>query len=118
MNRNTRLMIVVGIALATAALASAGMYVAILSRPVEHVEAPTVFVVVARQAIEMGVSLTESHVKLVPWPARSQVAGAFAKTQDVVNRGLIAAVAENEPITESKLAPRQSGQQNPRRLSP
>jgi len=118
MNRNTRLMIVVGIALVTAALASAGMYVAILSRPVEQVEAPTVFVVVARQAIEMGVSLTESHVKLVPWPARSQVAGAFAKTEDVVNRGLIAAVAENEPITESKLAPRQAGAGLPPAIRP
>jgi len=109
MNRNTRLMIVVGIAVVTAALASAGVYIAIIRRPVQQVEAPTVRVVVARQAIEMGVILTESQVQLVAWPERSQVAGAFAKIADVVDRGLIAGVAENEPITESKLAPPKSG---------
>ena len=35
--------------------------------------------------------------------------GAFAKAEDVVGRGLLAAVLENEPITTAKLAPRESG---------
>src|SRR5262249_2164572 len=108
MNRNTRLLIVMGIAVVTATLASLGIYAAILRRPGPPPD-PVVDVVVAKQAIEMGVILTESHVKLVQWPERSQVAGAFAKIGDVVKRGLIAGVAENEPITESKLAPPESG---------
>lgn|SRR5262249_4924935 len=117
MNRNTRLLIVMGIAVVTATLASLGIYAAILRRPVPPPD-PVVDVVVARQAIEMGVSLTDSHVKLVQWPERSQVAGAFAKIEDVVNRGLVAGVAENEPITESKLAPRQAGAGLPPAIHP
>ena len=35
--------------------------------------------------------------------------GSFTKIEDVVNRGAIVEVAENEPLTESKLAPLGSG---------
>ena len=118
MKRNTRLFIVVGIAVATAALASLGVFVAIRSRPTVQVEAPSVYVVVASQPIEMGVSLTEHDVKVIAWPAHNQVVGAFAKVADVVNRGLVAPVAENEPITEGKLAPRQSGAGLPPAIRP
>jgi pilus assembly protein CpaB len=117
MNRNTRLLIVMGIAVVTAALASFGIYEAIRLRPVPTPD-PPVAVVVAKQPIEMGVSLTEAHVKLIEWPPHSQVAGAFAKIDDVVNRGLVAGVAENEPITEGKLAPRQAGAGLPPAIRP
>jgi len=117
MSRNTRLLIVMGVAVVTAALASFGIYEAIRRRPAPKTD-PLVDVVVATQPIEMGVSLTESHVKLIAWPARSQVAGAFAKVEDVVNRGLVAGVAENEPITEGKLAPRQAGAGLPPAIRP
>src|SRR5262249_14248543 len=117
MNRNTRLLIVMGIAVVTATLASLGIYAAILRRPVPPPD-PVVDVVVARQAIEMGGRLTDSQVKVGAWRVKSQVAGAFAKIEDVVNRGLVAGVAENEPITESKLAPRQAGAGLPPAIRP
>src|SRR5262245_214090 len=118
MKRNTRLFIVLGIAVVTAALASLGVYAAIRSRPTVQVEAPSVYVVVAAKPIEMGESLAERDVKLVAWPARNQISGAFAKVADVVNRGLVAPVAENEPITESKLAPKQAGAGLPPAIRP
>ena len=102
MSRNTRLLIVMGVAVVTAALASFGIYEAIRRRPAPKTD-PLVDVVVAAQPIEMGVSLTESHVKLIAWPARSQVAGAFAKVEDVVNRGLVAGVAENEEELDARV---------------
>ncbi len=43
-------------------------------------------------------------MKLVPWPPRNPVPGSFTKIDDVINRGAIVEVAENEPLTESKLA--------------
>src|SRR5439155_15624127 len=104
MNRNTRMLIVVGIAVVTAALASLGMYQAIRNITPKTVEAPSVDVVVAAKPVEMGVLLTKEHVKLVQWPKRSQVAGSFAQIDKVVDRGLTASLLENEPITESKLA--------------
>ena len=52
----------------------------------------------------MGSLITKDDVKLVSWPARAVVPGAHATTDAVTNRGLIVAVGENEPITETKLA--------------
>jgi|SRR5206468_10945195 len=109
MNRNTRMLIVVGIAVVTAALASLGVYQAIRHIPAVKVEAPSVYIVVAAKPVEMGVLLTKEHVKLVPWPERSPIAGSFAQIEKVVDRGLTASLLENEPITESKLASLQAG---------
>ena len=53
--------------------------------------------------------LGPSDVKLVAWPASSPVAGGYTKVEEVVNRGLIAPVVENEPLTATKLAPIEAG---------
>ena len=44
----------------------------------------TVDVVVAQQPLPLGTRLTKDHVKLVKWPAETQVPGAFAKVDEVV----------------------------------
>ena len=109
MNRNKRMLIVMGIAVVTATLASFAVFEAIRRRPTEKVEIPTGSVVVASGPLEMGVLLTKEHLKLVAWPARSPIADSFTKIEDVLNHGLIAGVVENEPITKSKLAPLEAG---------
>ena len=103
------MLIVVGIAVVTAALASIGVYIAVQRRPVVTSETPSAYVVVAAMPLELGVSLTSDLVRRVAWPARNPVAGSFSKIEDVLNRGLVTTVAENEPITESKLAPLEAG---------
>ena len=57
----------------------------------------------------MGTLLTVDHLKTVQWPSSSQVPGTFATTEDIVDRGLIAGVITNEPLTETKMAPREAG---------
>ena len=57
----------------------------------------------------LGTRVTRDHVKVAKWPAETQVTGAFAKVDEVIDRGLIATVAENEPLTTAKLAPREAG---------
>jgi pilus assembly protein CpaB len=57
----------------------------------------------------MGARVGKDDVKRVPWPARSPVAGGYKNVDEVIDRGLIASVVENEPLVESKLAPRASG---------
>ena len=44
--------------------------------------------------------------------------GAFAKVEDVVDRGLIATVEENEPLTAAKLAPLEAGAGLPPSIPP
>jgi pilus assembly protein CpaB len=57
-------------------------------------------------------------LKLVAWPADSLVPGGFSAIDKVVNRGLIAGVSTNEPITETKVAPLESGAGLPPTITP
>lgn len=109
MNRRTRTLLVVAIALIAATVASYGVYAAVKRIPVREVEIATVQAVVASVNLPVGTLITKDQVKLVPWPSRSQVPGAFASIEPVVNRGVIQAIGENEPITERKLAPTGAG---------
>jgi len=101
--------VVVGVAVLTAALASFGVYLTLKSMPVRQVEVARSYVVVASRALPTGVRLTAGDLKVVPWPAGSMVAGGFTKVEDVVDRGLLASVVENEPMVASKLAARDAG---------
>ena len=55
--------------------------------------------------------ITSAHVHgyLEGYLERTPLPDGFATVDAVVDRGLIAPVGENEPITESKLAPREAG---------
>jgi pilus assembly protein CpaB len=109
MNRSTRTFVVLSVATLTAAIASFGVYAAVKSIPVREVEVASSFVVVAAKNLPTGARVGKEDVKLVPWPSGSPVPGAFAKIEDVVDRGLLAAALENEPITETRLAPLSAG---------
>lgn len=109
MNRRTRTLVVVGVAVVFAALASFGVYRAIQRIPVREVEVVRLQTVVAAEPVPVGVLLAETQVKLVPWPADSPVPGGYEDPAEVIGRGVTVALVENEPITEAKLAPRDSG---------
>ncbi len=109
MNRNARFALVLTVALGAAGAASFVVYRVVSAIPVREVEVASLQAVVAAREIPVGTIVTTDHVKLVPWPARNPVPGSFAKIDGVVNRGAIVQVAENEPLTEAKLAPLGSG---------
>jgi pilus assembly protein CpaB len=109
MNRQTRTAVVLIIALGAASAASYGVYQAISTMPVREVEVSTAHAVVAARSLPMGAMITRDSVKLVDWPARTPLTGGFDTIEGVLDRGLIAAVVENEPLTENKLAPREAG---------
>jgi pilus assembly protein CpaB len=105
MNRNTRTLIVLVVAVLMASIAAYGVYLAEKSRPVKEVEVARIQAVVATHALSVGTLVTKDDLKLVPWPAASPVPGSFTEVEKALNRGVIVAVSENEPLTESKLAP-------------
>lgn len=109
MNRGVRAFIVVLIALVTAGVATWMVYQGIQRMPVREVEVASQPVVVAAKALPVGALVAPGDVKVANWPSKSVVAGAFGKADDVVGRGLMSEVAENEPITEQKLASREAG---------
>ncbi|HEX5216250.1 MAG TPA: Flp pilus assembly protein CpaB [Vicinamibacterales bacterium] len=109
MNRRTRTIIVVAVAIVLASLASFGVYRAIRNIPRVEVPIATNFAVVAKDRIPVGVLLSADMVKRVPWPADTPVPASFSQPEEVVGRGVTAAFAANEPITEDKLAAKNMG---------
>src|SRR6187200_343646 len=118
MNRTTRTVVVMTIATLMAGIASFGVYAAVKSIPVREVEVAHTFVAVAAHNLPTGSRLTEQDVKLVAWPAKNPVPGAFSEVKPIVDRGLVASVSENEPLTEAKLAPVGSGAGLPPSIPP
>jgi pilus assembly protein CpaB len=104
MNRNTRTIIVLLVAIATAGAATLLVYQAIQRRPVQQVANPQTFVVAAAKPLQTGVLLTATDVKLVGWPSDALIPGSFTKVEDVIGRGVLDAMAENEPLTDAKVA--------------
>src|SRR5687767_13547360 len=118
MNRGTRTLIVLVVAVLAAGAASYGVYTAIRSIPERRVEVATRNAVVARTQLAVGTRITSDLVKVVPWPAKAPLKAGFAEVAEVVDRGLVASVGENEPITESKLAPKSAGAGLPPMITP
>ena len=109
MDRRTRTLIVVTLSLLAATVASASVYRAIKRIPVREVEVAHYFVVVAARPLEVGARITTSDVKRIGWPSSSPLGSAFTRVDEVIGRGVVAAVNANEPLTESKLAPKEAG---------
>ena len=109
MNRRTRTFIVVGVAVAMAAVASFGVYRAIQNIPERTKYIPAHYLVVAKQDVPVGTLLEAQHVRLAGWPQDTTVEGSFPKIEDVIGRGATAQIVANEPITERKLAPKEAG---------
>ncbi|HYJ94157.1 MAG TPA: hypothetical protein VEV86_06040, partial [Vicinamibacterales bacterium] len=78
MKKQHRTLIVVVVAILTASVASFVMYRAIQRLGVREVEVAHTQVVVAAQTITMGTRLHENHLRVVDWPSRNPVQGAFA----------------------------------------
>lgn len=109
MNRRTRTLVVIGVAVLLASLASYGVYRAVQRIPVREVTVVERQQVVAKEAIPVGVLITKEQVKLTPWPAGAPVIGGFTTIEEVVGRGVTGGFVANEPILETKLAARESG---------
>jgi len=118
MNRNTRTLFVLLVAVAAAAAATYLVYQAIERRPVQQVQLPQAFVVAAARTLQTGERLKAGDVKLIGWPAESVIAGSFNKIEDVVDRGVLVNVLENEPLTASKVAAEGAGAGLPPTIPP
>jgi pilus assembly protein CpaB len=118
MNRNTRLLAVLGVAVVCATVASYAVYRALSARVATASAPSTVTTVVAARPIPAGTLLTADDVKRVEWPADSQVPGALSDARAVLDRGAVVAIGQHEPITEAKLAAVGSGAGLPPTIPP
>jgi len=118
MSRSARTALVIVVATVMASIATYGVYLAVSRIPVREVEVASTKIVVAVGTLPTGTQLQDKDLKLVAWPESSPIPGSFTKFEDVIRRGLVAGVGENEPITESKLAPLASGAGLPPTIPP
>jgi pilus assembly protein CpaB len=66
-------------------------------------------VVVAGEKLGLGTRITTAQLRTVPWPKGVALEGAFGDVEELVGRGVVVPIVANEPVLESKLAPREAG---------
>jgi pilus assembly protein CpaB len=107
MNRN-RMITGLAIAITIAFLFSLYMYRTI-QRITNVKPVSTKQIVVADRPIQLGTRLDASNLRLISWPAEENIAGSFTRVEDCAGRALLTNLAGNEPVLESKLAPKEAG---------
>src|SRR5512143_1234231 len=106
MNRN-RIIVVVGIALLLAVLASLGAYKFLSgqSRVAEQARLQTVGIVVAQLDIPLGSTINANQVAVSAWPKDNYPKDALTDTKIAVGRVALRDFFRGEPVVESKLVP-------------
>jgi pilus assembly protein CpaB len=77
--------------------------------PAKVVAIPTKPVMVAAADLDIGAEITAENVRTINWPENSLPKGAFTDPKDVVGRGIIMPMIQNEPFLPMKLASKDGG---------
>jgi len=104
-----KVLIVFALAIGVGSVFAFATYNYVQNVPGKTVGIPTSPVVVAAADLDLGAELGRDDVKVVEWPANAIPAGAIANADEVVGRGLIMPVIQNEPILPMKMASKEAG---------
>ncbi len=104
-----RVFIVLLVAIGLGGTFALATYRYIQNMPIREVSLPTTPVVIAATDLALGAALRREDLRAIAWPADAVPAGSFTDPQEVIGRGLIQSVAENEAVLPSKLAPVEAG---------
>src|SRR4030067_3185197 len=110
MNR-TRTIIVIGVAVLLALLASLGVYryLSEKGRAAEEARLQTVGIVVAGVDIPIGTTINANQVAITAWPKDLYPKDSFSDPKSVVGRAVRRDFLRGEPIVASKLVPTDKG---------
>jgi pilus assembly protein CpaB len=86
--------------------------------PPKTVSMPTQQVVVAASDLDIGTELTRADIRIIDWPANAVPANAFSDPKDVIGRGIVLPIIQNEPILPMKLASVEAGSGLPPAIPP
>lgn len=107
MNR-TRMLVFAFFALALSGLVAYYAYRMLSNRLAPPTE-ETVQIVVASEKLILGNRVTDQQLRVVEWPKATLPEGHFSDPTLIVGRGVIVPMSANEPILDSKLAPKEAG---------
>jgi pilus assembly protein CpaB len=100
-----RVYTVLMLAITVGAIFAAGTYRYVHAMPESAATVPTTPVMVAAADLELGAALRPEDLREIAWPAGALPAGVFTASKELVGRGLIQPVKQNEIFLPSKLAP-------------
>jgi pilus assembly protein CpaB len=113
-----RVFIVLALAIAAGGTFAFGTYRYMQNVPTRAVEVPTSNVVVAAADLQLGAELKSGDLRTIQWPAGAVPQGSFSNPEELVGRGLIVPVVQNEPFLPNKLASKEAGAGLPPVIAP
>jgi pilus assembly protein CpaB len=116
MNR-TRLILIGVLALIVAGFISLSVYSS-LSRRLAAANVPRTEVVAAAHDLSVGAQITEADLKVVKVPPDSLPMGTFRTSQELIGRGVIQPIAQNELVLSNKVASANAGAGLPPMIPP
>jgi pilus assembly protein CpaB len=100
-----RIYTVLLLAMTVGAIFAFSTYRYVQATPERGASAKMTPVVVAASSLDLGAALRAEDLRTINWPAEAVPAGTFSDPQELVGRGLITPVSQNEPLLPAKLAP-------------
>ena len=105
-----RVFIVLALALAAGGTFAYGTYQFMQTTPAgTATSVATTSVMVAATDLDLGAELRREDVRVVSWPTNAVPAGAFQSADELVGRGLVQPLVQNEPFLPAKLASKEAG---------
>ncbi len=104
-----RVFVVLVLALTAGGALSFATYNYVQNAPARTVSIPTRPVLVAATDLNIGAELTRDDIRTIEWPANAVPQGALSDPKDVIGRGLVMPMIQNEPILPMKLASKEAG---------
>jgi pilus assembly protein CpaB len=104
-----RVFIVFALAIGVGSVFAFATYNYVNKAPAAGSAIPTRPVVVAAADLDIGAELRPDDVRIIQWPANAAPTEAIGNPQDVIGRGLVMPVIQNEPILPMKLASKEAG---------
>jgi len=104
-----RILMVLVLALTAGGVLALGTYNYVQRSPVQAASLPTKQVVVAAADMDIGAEVRREDLRVIEWPANSVPANAISNPEEIVGRGLVMPVIQNEPILPMKLASKEAG---------
>ena len=113
-----RIFIVLVLAIVAGGVFAFATYNYVQKIPGKTVTIPTTKVAVAGSDLDIGDEITKDSVRLIEWPSNAAPANGISDPNEVIGRGLVMPMIQNEPFLELKLAPKDAGAGLPPAIPP
>jgi pilus assembly protein CpaB len=105
-----RVFLVLALALAAGGTFAYGTYQFMQTPPAGTASGvPTQSVMVAATDLDLGAELRREDMRAVRWPSDAVPAGTFQSAEELVGRGLVQPLVQNEPFLPAKVASKEAG---------